>query len=183
MPRRKSYQDSEVNTEDLSAVIRLAEESIRANVGRPQKFENSAEGLEEFLNKCADFFAYCGEVNSDVEDKKLIPDIESLCSFLGITRKTMSDYHNNRGEQWASAIDLVRDSILTVKKQLANSGRCNPVLFIFDACNNHYGYRSVNQIQIVQPTQREETPKIDTHQLSALIEDATTAPQLPQLPE
>ena len=181
MPRRKSYQDSEVNTEDLSAVIRLAEESIRANVGRPQKYENSAEGLEAFLTKCADFFAYCGEVNSNAEDKKLIPDIESLCSYLQITRKTLSEYRK-RGEAWEQAIDLIKDSVLTCKKQLVLSGRINPVLFIFDSCNNH-GYKSVNQVQLVQTPQREETPAIDTNQLSALIEDTTTAPQLPQLPE
>ena len=178
----KSYKDSGIVAEDLSAVIKLAEQSIRGNVGRPQKYEDSPEGLEKFLEKCADFFSFCDETNADTEDKKLIPDIESLCSYLKITRKTMSEYRK-RGEEWERSIDLVKDAVLTVKKQLVNSGRISPVLFIFDSCNNHYGYRSVNQIQLVtEQADRQDAPQLDTKQINtALIEQ--DVPGLPMLPD
>lgn len=180
MPRRRSYQEEAANAEDMSAVIKLAEQSIRGNIGRPQKYEDSTEGLERFLTKCADFFAYCDEINGNSEDQKLIPDVESLCSYLKITRKTLSEYRK-RGEAWRQAVDLVKDSVLTCKKQLVLSGRCNPVLFVFDSCNNH-GYQSVNQIQLVNADSldRQDIPKIDSRQIADLIDNRSV--DVPKLP-
>lgn len=174
----------EAEASDLTAVAQLAEESLRRTCGRLAKYEDSPVGLERFMDRATEYFAYVNKINSDPDlEKKLIPDVESLCIFLGITRKTMSMYHR-RGEAWANAIDLVKDALLACKKQLASTHRMPPLIYIFDAVNN-FNYHNVAEFHLTaEPPQDASCPAINTTELQGLAGTAAEPPQLPiDIPE
>lgn len=172
-----------VEADDLTAVTQLAEESLRRTCGRLAKYEDSPVGLERFMDRATEYFAYVNKINSDPDlEKKLIPDVESLCIFLGLTRKTLMMYHR-RGDAWANAIDLVKDALLACKKQLASTHRMPPLVYIFDAVNN-FGYVSTTEFRLTaEPPQDASSPAISTTQLQRIAGSATEPPQLPQMPE
>lgn len=169
----------EVEADDLIAVTQLAEASLRRTHGRLAKYEDSADGLERFMEKATAFFQYVNEVNSNPDlEKKLIPDVENLCIYLGITRKTLSMYHR-RNEMWADAIDLVKDGIMACKKQLVMTHRMPPLIFIFDSVNN-FAYHNVAEFHLKQdnPIDTSEIPRISSEQIRQIAERG-----LPEMPK
>lgn len=169
--------------DDLTKITALIEQSLRNNGGRPACYANTPEGLQTFTAKATDYFAYLRTANEDIEDKRIVPDIENFCVYMGLTRRTLLEYQKTRGQEWEQAILFIKDSIFACKKQLASVGRMPPIVFVFDAVNN-FGYHSTNEFHITtEAPQKEDAPKIDTNQIATLIEDTSTAPQLPQLPE
>ena len=169
-----------LEADDLTTVTRLVEDSLRRTKGKQAKYENSDRGLNLFMERATEFFSYINEVNGNPDlEKKLIPDIETLCCYLGITRKTLALYRK-RNEQWEQAIDLVKDGIMACKKQLAQTHRMPPLIYIFDAVNN-FGYHNATEFHLsTEPTEATQTPQIAESQLAEI---ATAVPELPRLPE
>ncbi len=132
---------------DLEDVINLGVQSVKAakmRKGKEPFYSPDAQGLEEFTERCEDYFQRINEINRDRETKYcVIPDVEGLAVYLGFTRKTLAKYRE-RGADWQYTIDLVKEVITSAKKQLAASGKMPVVYCIFDLINNS-NYLSTNE--------------------------------------
>jgi hypothetical protein len=170
-----------LESDDLVTVTRLVEDSLKRTKGKQAKYENSEHGLSLFMERATNFFAYINEVNENPDlEKKLIPDIENLCCYCGITRKTLAQYRK-RNEQWEQAIDLIKDGIMACKKQLVQTHRMPPLVYIFDAVNN-FGYRNATEFHLsTESPQDTMSPSIAESQLARIAVGAEA--ELPQLPE
>ena len=67
-----------------------------------------------------------------------IPDIESLADFLGTTRDDLMSLMNDK--RFGFDLQIARNRIAKIKKQLAFSGKIPATVLSFDLKNNH-GYR------------------------------------------
>lgn len=124
---------------DLTASMDLILSSIATHKATPFKYPPTAAGLETFKLNCTDFFRYVAELNANEElETKLIPDIESLCLYIGIDRHTLMNYEA-RGGTWGETVRYFKNCLVTAKKQLALNYKIPPVLEIFDLKCNH-GY-------------------------------------------
>lgn len=170
--------------DDLLQITKLAEMSLKRTHGRPTLYEDSEQGLEAFWNKATDFFSYINEVNGNPDiEKKLIPDVENFCCYMGFTRKTLALYRK-RNAQWEMAIDLIKDALLACKKQLVLTHRLPPLIFIFDSVNNH-DYRNVAEFHLAtEPPRDEVSPRINSKILGEIAQGTAEPPQLPiDIPE
>lgn len=113
--------------------------------GRPPIFE-SVEQLQEQIIAYWDYLA-----KANREQVKLIPDVEGLCSFLGINRDTLNDWERNNYKGFSVTIKTTKNAIAAFKKQLALQGKIPPIVFATDFNNNH-GYTQ-KQEMIVTPNQ------------------------------
>lgn len=173
-----------LESDDLVTVTRLVEDSLKRTKGRQATYECTEQGLESFMDRATSFFEYINEVNGNPDlEKKLLPDIENLCCYLGITRKTLALYRK-RNNQWEQAIDLVKDGIMACKKQMVQTGKMPPLVFIFDATNN-FDYVSTSEFHLkADEPEATDTPRIDSKVLAQIAGMNTEEPQLPQdLPE
>lgn len=168
--------------DDLVTVTKLVEDSLKRTKGKQAVYENSEQGLKLFMDRAINFFKYINEVNSNPDlEKKLLPDIENLSIYLGITRKTLALYRK-RNDQWEQAIDLVKDGIMACKKQMVQTGKMPPLIFIFDSVNN-FDYRNVAEFHLAteKPQDGIEAPRITTEQLQRIAEnDVVDMPQMPE---
>lgn len=136
-----------IKTGDGTASLTLALDSIRRYGGMPFKYPPTQEGLEQFIKNTEDFFRYAEELNSNPEiEKKLILDIESWTVYIGISRVTLFEYAK-RGGAWTETINYIKNIINEQKKQLALNYKIPPVLYMFDAANNH-DYANTSEFKI-----------------------------------
>lgn len=136
-----------IQTGDMTASLTLAIDSLKRYGGMPYKYPPTQEGLELFGQRSQDFFDYVARLNSNPEiEKKLILDVEAWCVYLGISRKTLFEY-DKRGGAWSEYIQYVKNVINESKKQLALNYKIPPVLYMFDAANNH-DYANTSEFKI-----------------------------------
>lgn len=171
----KTYNKGEclqLETDDLTAILNMTIKSIEARGGRPAEYANSAQGLEEFRQTTLDFFAYVNEVNANPEiERKLIPDIESWATFLGVTRNTILSYEQ-RSLEWKSTIQTFKNAIAAAKKQLAMTYKIPPMVYVFDATNNH-GYVNSNEFKLIPEQPKQNNNNVfDTENLQKQLEDS-----------
>lgn len=160
---------------DLVPVLTLAIEATCKRCGRPAEFSNTRQGLEDFIQKSCDYFAYLQAVNStDQEEQeqgktpRLIPDVESWALYLGITRMTIHNYQS-RGKEWNDTIEYYKGAIAAAKKQLMLSGRIPPVIALFDLTNNH-SYHNTSEFHLTT-----EEPKQEQTRTADLEAEVTAA--------
>lgn len=150
-----NYKDSALKSlplakDDLQEIVNLSIQGIRRfRAGRPI-YADSDEGLQAFLDDTAKYFEYLQEVNGSDDEgntdaKKLIPGIEGLCTFIGISRQTLMMYER-RSQVWHEAIEYIRTVISGAKLQLAQRFKLPPVVLFFDLGNNA-GYVSANSVR------------------------------------
>lgn len=157
--RKQKYEPLEPT--DINDLLEMSLESLQRTRkdGRPAVYEDSERGLLMFQERTEEYFEYIEKRNNAHADEKyprIIPDIESWCTFLGISRKTVCVYEQQRGEEWQKYIGLVKNAIAGIKKQLASKGKMPVVYAIFDLCNNHsYSNTSEFKVETV-PTQQKE---------------------------
>lgn len=138
-----------VETDDMTAILDMAIDVSNARAGRPAEYPFTTEGLDRFINKTIDYFEYVNAINANPElERKLIPDIENWAMYLGVTRQTIWSYQQ-RGREWKDTIDYYKNVIAAVKKQLAMCYKIPPMVYVFDATNNH-GYVNSNQFTLNQ---------------------------------
>lgn len=136
-----------IETDDMTAILDMAIDVSTARMGRPAEYPHTTEGLDRFINKTIDYFENVNSINANPElERKLIPDIESWAMFLGITRQTIWCYEK-RGREWKDTIDYYKNCISAVKKQLAMNYKIPPMVYVFDATNNH-GYVNSNEFKL-----------------------------------
>lgn len=142
--------------DDLTAILTLAIDTSIKNMGRPHHYPPNKAGLEDFIQTTIDYFEYVNVLNSnDSLERKLIPDIENWCVYLGITRKTLYNYEQ-RGSEWGDCIQYYKNVIGSVKKQLALNYKIPPMIYVFDATNNH-GYVNSNEFKLTATVDTEIT--------------------------
>lgn len=144
---------------DLEAIGNVVRFSLKRSGGRPAIFSSSQQGLEEFRKKSIEYFDYVAAVNQGKEaEKALVPDIESWATYLGTTRQSIFRYEQ-RGREWRETIQLFKNAIASVKKQLGLHYKIPPMIFAFDFANNH-GYVNTNEFKLtVEPAQDKEQEK------------------------
>lgn len=156
-----------LDTDDMTAILTMTITKANERLGRPYHYPPSKPGLEDFIQNTIDYFEYVNNINANPElERKLIPDIENWCVFLGITRQTLFNYEQ-RGAEWKDCIAYYKNAIASVKKQLALNYKIPPMVYVFDATNNH-GYVNSNEFKLTAQT---EIIERDTNALEREIVD------------
>lgn len=168
-----------VSGDDISDLLELAVATARQH--GVVRYENSARGLEAFRERTLEYFRYIVEQNekADIESaRRLIPSIESLAVFLGISRQTLLNYERTRSEDWAVFIGWAKNCIQAARNQLADLGKLPAIPHIFSAVNSNSGYYNTSEIR-VKPIEDErkdlaatESPQAITARYRALLADS-----------
>ena len=152
-------------------VCTLIDMGIKSLARKPAKYPEDADGLESFRTRTIEYFQHIYDANSAADGDRLCPDIESWCSYLRISRRTLSTYYRTRDEQWRDTIDRIKDLILASKKDLAARFKMPPVVFMFDAVNNH-SYHNTNVIEVnTDLTDERREPRLSPAELQQIIEE------------
>lgn len=126
-------------------------ERERGKGGRPRKYE-TAEELQEGIKK---YLLYIAEKNA--AGVALIPDVEGLALFLGVSRSTLYEWQNSRPGEFSDTLKRTLNAIAAAKKQLALMGKIPPLVFATDFNNNH-GYTQQQNIEITAARKLEQLP-------------------------
>lgn len=127
------------------------EEREKGKGGRPRKYETSEE-LQEGIKK---YLVYIAEKNA--AGVALIPDVEGLALFLGVSRSTLYEWQNSRPGEFSDTLKRTLNAIAAAKKQLALMGKIPPLVFATDFNNNH-GYTQQQNIEITAARKLEQLP-------------------------
>lgn len=120
----------------LDAVLNVTIDSLKQ--GRPPAYSDTEQGLEDFKQTTINYFQFVKDTNANPDiEKMLVPDIEALCTFLGITRATLLTYEKQRDSDWQDFIKQTKNAIAACKKELAFHQQIPPVIAMFDLTNNH----------------------------------------------
>lgn len=182
--RIPSYQQvaATLDGDELNAILDIGISSLSVSAEakkRAPRYLDTPDGLEDFRQASKAYFQYVKDVNASPEGSekaRLVPDIESWASFLGITRAMLQGYERNRGEDWKRAIAEVKDVITACKKQLAFTGKMPPVLAIFDLTNNS-GYVNASEYHLTADA-APETKQITAEEWERVIDAEQEAPEL-----
>ena len=141
-----------LDTDDMTAILTMTIAKSNERLGRPFHYPPSNQGLETFIQNTIDYFEYVNDINANPDlERKLIHDIENWCVLLGITRQTLFNYER-RGPEWYDCIQYYKNAISSVKKQLALNYKIPPMVYVFDATNNH-GYVNSNEFKLTAQTE------------------------------
>ena len=127
------------------------EEREKGKGGRPRKYE-TVEDLQEGIKK---YLVYIAEKNA--AGVALIPDVEGLALFLGVSRSTLYEWQNSRPGEFSDTLKRTLNAIAAAKKQLALMGKIPPLVFATDFNNNH-GYTQQQNIEITAARKLEQLP-------------------------
>ncbi len=179
---RQKLKDVPIVADDLNAVLDMSIQSIK--LGRPPKFDDTPEGLEDFKQASIAYLEHVRRVNNNPENEHhLIPDTESWAVFCGTTRMTILNYEKSRDDDWKQFIGLMKSAITACKKQLAFRQKIPTVLIIFDLVNNA-GYLNASEYKLQLAPKEEEKRVLTADQLPKLnilkdeIENQATLPHL-----
>lgn len=76
--------------------------------------------------------------------RQIIPDVEGLASFIGVSRSTISEWRKgNPNKEFSPIVERAMNDIAMVKKQLAMKNKIPALIYLNDMQNNH-GYLSNN---------------------------------------
>lgn len=185
-PFKNKGECLQLEQNDLQGICQFAIESLKRHGGHNAKYDRTEAERQRFLNDCIAYFQCLYDANQDKEqDQMLIPSIEGLCLFLGISRTTLFNYCN-RSDDWQETVNMARNAVATARTELATHYKIPPLLHLFDMVNNHKGYYNTSQfvISAEPPQDATQVPAITPSQLQRIAEnDVVDMPQLPQMPE
>lgn len=145
----------DLKLKDTAAALDMVCACMKNTGGRPFKYADTEEGLQSFTETAKAYFTYVQNANNKLDEKsQIIPDVEGLSLYLGIDRSTLFRYQN-RGGEWKSTIDYIKNGIAFVKKELALHGKIPPMMAVFDLVNNH-SYYNTNSFILETKTEKEE---------------------------
>lgn len=127
-------------------------ERVRHAGGRPRKYE-TVEELQEGIERYIDYIAVQNSAGVS-----LIPDVEGLALFLGISRSTLYEWQNTRPGEFSDTLKRTLTGIAAVKKQLGYNGKIPPLVLALDFNNNH-GYVQQQKIEVSTSHKLEELPQ------------------------
>ena len=162
--------------DDLTVVLEMGLQSLKRGF---QRYPDTPEGLELLKSRASDYFRYITEANSrEGTEVRVYPDIEGLSLFLGTTRKNLAEMERTRGQEWGDTIGLIKTTIVSAKKQLADNYKIPPVLAIFDQVNN-FGYVNVSEYKLTTEAATTEQPRETPEAISAKYGNAVLEPPKP----
>lgn len=158
---------------DLTAPLQFGLAVFRKHGGVPAKYPNSPEGLRSFRDGVEGYFRYMQEVNEGIDEKQqMIPDIEGLSLYLGISRVTLLSYEKDRDQEWTQTVRLAKDVIAATKKQMLMRGKIPPLVGVFDLTNNH-SYHNTSEFHLTATAEPTEKTKITLDDLPAIDAEFT----------
>lgn len=155
--------DIEVLTEDeLDAVI---DTILQQGKGGGRPIYNNVRELQNAINDYWESIATLRKKGIDI-----FPDVEGVCSHLGISRSTLMSWKNHNRNGFGETIEILFTNIAAVKKQIAMHGNMPALVFMADMNNNH-GYVNTSKVDVRQTNSVEEIPDA-----AALIEQIRNLP-------
>jgi hypothetical protein len=132
----------------------------------PTKIEEVMERTMAYLQECV--------------EKDIKPGTAGLCAWLGIPRQTWYTWcaGRARAETHYNFCVRVMGVLDATLENYAQNGQINPVTAMWTQ-KNHFGYKDVSEV-VVEPKQS-VTNETTMSDVMALIEDAPTTKQLPQI--
>ncbi len=184
--RNYGIADYEGQSPDLLELTQNIIDGLEAyKQGSREKYPNNLEGFQTFRERTIAYFRRIEEFNRDSDpDSKygLVPDIEGWSIWLGISRQTLRTYEKRSGD-FGEFIRYTKTAILGYKKRQAESFRMPPILYLFDATNNH-DYYSTNQFTVkMEQQQSDEYEKERQAKLTAELVRTLTQQDHDQDPE
>lgn len=125
---------------------------VRHPGGRPRKIE-TVEELREGIERYIDYIQ-----TQAAAGVALIPDVEGLALFLGISRSTLFEWQRARPGEFSDTIKSTLNAIAAYKKQLALTGKIPPIVFATDFNNNH-GYIQQHTLEVQATRKLDELPE------------------------
>lgn len=154
----------------------------RLRCGRKATYPATNEGLESLKEAAAAYFEYLNTQNQNKDDDSrfLLPDVEGLCSYIGISRMTLHTYETSRSAAWTEAIQYIKTVIFSFRKQLASYYRLSTTLEIFNLKNN-FGYTDKSELEVTALTQEQKQEAMLESRLdeSGLIWDESSGEFVP----
>ena len=158
------YKMAKENTE------RMQERRIRAGGGGIRY-----ETVEDLENGIIAYWDYLSKAN--LKELALIPDLEGLCAFLGISRKCLNNWERDDVRGFAATIEQAKNDIAACKKQIGLQGKIPPLVMAMDFNNNH-GYVQKQEV-VVTPN----NPLGDAATNEELVAKYKQYAELDELPE
>lgn len=93
------------------------------------------ETAEQLSQGIIRYWQYLKEQN--MIGNALIPDVEGLSTFLGISRQTLFNLERSDKEGFRELIAQAKNDIAACKKQLGQQGMIPPIVMAMDFNNNH----------------------------------------------
>lgn len=152
---------------DLQSILGMTIHTLEKKRGMPSNYPNNEDGIKLFRDETIKYFKYVLDANENDPDHRLIPDVENWALFLGITRQSIFNYEH-RNQEWYDTVQFFKNTIMSIKKDLALNNKIPPIVFIFDAKNNH-GYADTSELRLLP----NGAPKFEEH--------AKTITELPRL--
>ena len=166
LTKRPKLEEIEIIADDLNSILDMSLKSVK--LGRIPKFPDTEQGLEDFKSATVGYLEYVRATNNNTENEhNLIPDIESWCTFLGLSRQTLLTYEKTRDDDWKDYIQLVKTAIVAMKKQLGFRQKIPSLVLIFDLCNNH-GYLNTGEYKFKEPTDDAKNKSLSAAELPQL---------------
>lgn len=163
--KRRGYAPDLSDCGNILAVNDILLNTIK--VGRPASYEDSERGLAEFKENTISYLEHVQEINESEISKKVMIDIEGWTCHCGITRATLSNYENTRGQNWREFIAVVKNGIAAAKKEGAFHGQIQPMVSVFDLANNH-GYKNTSEFKIDTNENQSERKFLSVNELPHL---------------
>lgn len=132
--------------DEMQAMYQMAKSNMeRAQQNRFKHRVVRYETVEQLEEGIMQYWDYLMKAN---ENKiNLIPDVEGLCAFLGITRKTMWEWERNNTRGFTATIEQAKNDIAACKKQIGLQGKIPPLVLAMDFNNNH-GYTQRQEVVV-----------------------------------
>lgn len=163
---KRRFEVTEIDPDDLEAVLDMGISSLKASKA---KYPETVEGLEMFKQATLDYFSYVQQCNKDDNrEHKLIPDVEGLSVYLGITRRTLLTYEKTRSDEWKDFISRAKDLITATKKQLIFRQKIPAVVGIFDLCNNS-NYVNSSEFRLLPETDSNKSKTLDSEDIKEML--------------
>lgn len=175
LPKTRFNRVEPTNGEEMRAIYALAIKNMqRSRFGGKPKYE-SLDRLQDAI------IAYWEYLDVQMQEgAEVMPDVEGLCTFLGINRSTLNKWEMEDYQGFGETISQVKNDIASGKKQLAMRGRIAPLFAVADFNNNH-GYTQ-KQEMVVTPNnplgEQRATPQIMEKYMD-LIEEKPLTPLPP----
>jgi len=157
---------------ELIATYQLAIKNMKR--GSNQKKYTTAEQLAQAI---IEYWEYLMEQN--LKGNPLIPDVEGMATFIGVTRTTLLKYEKSDTPGFAEIVSQAKNDIASCKKQMGQQGLIPPIVMAMDFNNNH-GYTQKQEV-VVTPNNPlgDRTP---TQELMGKYMDLIEDGEKPSLP-
>lgn len=166
---------SEADGGGYRAMYELAKQNVEDFMGVQASGEQRYKTVDELRKAISKYWDLL--IKAEDSDEPLIADVEGLCQFLGISRRTLQNWERQNHNGFGPLIAETRTAIAACNKQLAKKGKMPALVFMADMNNNHeYVQKQQVEIESSQLSQEKMTPEqlkaaLDGMKESALDDD------------